>query len=251
VSPTWTTFLFEVANFLVLAGALSWLYFKPVRQILVDRRAAMEADHREAALKLAEAETIQKEVSQTRANLQLELNKMRTRELDAARRQADQIVADARSEAQRERERTHREASKISAAQRDTLAEVSAAAAAETVGRLLTQIGGPELRSALIQSACRQLELLPHEGLSPVKVESTQPLSPDHLSMLKQSLGPVADSADFRTVSGLGDGVRISTGRGLIDASVNGLATFASQSLVKEMSRRANHHNPLQSPSDA
>ncbi len=47
-------------------------------------------------------------------------------------------------------------------------------------------------------------------------------------------------------MDGLGDGVRISTGKGLIDASVKGLVQFASQSLVKEMSHRANNHNPLQ-----
>jgi F-type H+-transporting ATPase subunit beta len=39
---------------------------------------------------------------------------------------------------------------------------------------------------------------------------------------------------------------RISTGKGLIDASVSGLTQFARHSLVKEMTRRANNHNPLQ-----
>lgn len=251
MSPTLTTFLFESANFLVLAAALGWLFFKPVRQALADRREKFESDNRQATQKLAEAEKTQQEINVTRDNLQAELNDLRTSELEAARRQADQILTDARSVAAREREMSQRLAAQMSDTQRDTLAEVSAAATVDTVGRLLKTIGGPQLQSALIESACQQLRSLPQEGISPVKVESTQPLSPDQITSLKNALGAAADSADFRTVDGLGDGVRISTGRGLIDASVGGLVQFASQSLVKEMSRRANHHNPLQNINDA
>ena len=41
MSPTLTTFLFEAANFLVLAAVLGWLFFKPVRQALADHRAGL------------------------------------------------------------------------------------------------------------------------------------------------------------------------------------------------------------------
>ncbi|NJN47909.1 MAG: hypothetical protein HC808_17125, partial [Candidatus Competibacteraceae bacterium] len=47
------TFLFEAANFLVLAGVLGWLFFKPVRQALIDRQVKFEADAVQAAEKLA------------------------------------------------------------------------------------------------------------------------------------------------------------------------------------------------------
>ncbi|MCA9129880.1 MAG: ATP synthase F0 subunit B [Planctomycetales bacterium] len=251
MSPTLTTFLFEAANFLVLAAVLGWLFFKPVRRALADRREKFESDNRQAAQKLAEAEKTQQEINETRAKLQAELNEMRTREMETARQQADQILREARSAAAREREMSHRLAAQMSGTQRDILAEVSAAAAADTVGRLLRQIGGPALQSALVASACEQLRSLPQDGVAPVKVESSQPLSPDQLASLKNALGAAADTADFRTVDGLGDGVRVSTGKGLIDASVGGLVQFASQSLVKEMSNRANSQQPMQSIQDA
>jgi F0F1-type ATP synthase membrane subunit b/b' len=246
-----TTFLFEAANFLVLAAVLGWLFFKPVRKALADRRAKFEADTLQAADKLAEAAKTQQDIDVIRANLQAELNELRTRELEAARRRAEQILADARTAAEREREMSRRQAARMSDKQRDTLAEVSATAAAETVGRLLEQIRGPELQSALIESACKQLGSLPPDALRPVKIETGQPLSPEQLAALNSALGPAAAAADFRTVDGLGAGVRISTGSGLIDASVSGLAQFARQSLVKEMKRRANNDNPLQSVNDA
>ena len=68
VSPTLTTFLFEAANFLVLAAVLGWLFFKPVRQALVDHREKFESDNRKATQKLAEAEKTRQEIEQTRAN---------------------------------------------------------------------------------------------------------------------------------------------------------------------------------------
>lgn len=251
MSPTLTTFLFEAANFLVLAALLGWFFFQPVRQALADRRVKFEADAVQAEQELAQAKKLQQDIDATRANLQAELNTLRSRELEAARRQAAQILTDAHTAAEREREMSRRQAAQMSDTQRDTLAEVAAAAAAETVGRLLEQIGGPDLQAALIQSACQQLGALPQDAIAPVKIESAQPLSPQQRTALENALGPAANGADFRTVDGLETGVRISTGKGLIDASVSGLAQFARQSLLKEMKRRANNHNPLQSTNDA
>ncbi|MCA9142649.1 MAG: F0F1 ATP synthase subunit delta [Planctomycetaceae bacterium] len=251
MSPTLTTFLFEAVNFIVLTAVLGWLFFKPVRQALSERRAKFEAETQQAAQKLAEAERMQRDIDATRANLQAELNELRSRELESVRRQAEQILTEARIAAERQREISRRQAAQMSETQRDTLAEVAATAAAETVGRLFEQIGGPELQSALIESACQQLRSLPQRTIAPVKIESALPLSPEQLAALNDALGPAASGADFRTVDGLGAGVRIATGQGLIDASVSGLTQFARQSLVQEMKRLANNHNPLQSVNDA
>ena len=228
MSPTLTTFLFEAANFLVLAAALGWLFFNPVRNALRSRREKLLADQRLASDTLQKAETLKREIDDLRANLQAELNQQRKSELEAAQRQASEIVAEARAAAARQREQSHRLATQISDAQRDTLAEVSAAVAAEAVGRLLQQIDGPELQSALLRSACEQLESFSTEAMLPVKVESAKPLPAEQLRMLKDTLGLAANGAEFRTVEGLGPGVRISTAMGLIDATTNGLAQFAS-----------------------
>jgi F0F1-type ATP synthase membrane subunit b/b' len=251
VSPTLTTFLFETANFLVLAAVLGWLFFKPVRQALADRQAKFESETRLAAKKLAEAEQAQQEINATRANLQAELNEQRAREFASVKKQADELLDEARAIAKRESDISRRLAARMSDTQKETLAQVAAAAAGNTVGHLLEQIRGPELHAALVESACEQLRSLPKEEISPVKVESTQTLSTEQLSKLRDELGSAADGADFRTIDGLGAGIRISTGKGLIDASVSGLSQFARQSLVSEMSLRANNHNPLQDSNDA
>lgn len=247
MSPTLTTFLFEAANFLVLAAVLGWLFFKPVRQAMGDYRAKFESQAEQAAEKLAAAERTQSEIDATRASLQTELSELRARELEATRQQAAQILADARTSAARELEMSRRQAARLSDSQRDSLAAVAATAAAETVRRLLEQIGGGELQTALIDSACQQLRAWPHDAIGPVKVESAQSLSATELAALKDALGVAAVGADFRISEGLGAGVRIATQKGLIDATVSGLTQFARQSLVAEMNRQVNNHNRLPS----
>ncbi|MEQ9410305.1 MAG: ATP synthase F0 subunit B [Fuerstiella sp.] len=251
MSPTLITFLFEAANFLVLAAVLGWLFFKPVRQALTDRRARFETEAAQAAEKLAAAEKTQHEIEAARANLQTELNELRSRELETARQQAQQILAETRAAADRERDVIRRQAARLPNTQRDRLAEVAAVAAAETVRRLFEQIGGPELQAALIESACQQLRNLPQDDIAPVKIESTTPLTAEEQTRLKNALGTAADRADFRTTEGLGAGVRVATRKGLIDATVSGLTGFARHTLVTEMSRRANNHHHSQSAENA
>jgi len=246
VSPTLTTFLFELANFLLLATGLGWFFFQPVRQALHERRAKLVAEAQEAANKLAAAAQAQQDMEAVRAHLQEELHALRSRETEAARQQAAELLANARRTTERELEAARRQAAHISEMERDTLAQVAAAAAAETVGKLLAQISGPELQSALIASACDQIRSLPREAMGPVKVESAGALSREQRAAIEDALGAAALGADFRTVDDLAGGVRISTGKGLIDASVRGLASFARQTLVKELNHRANNHNPLQ-----
>lgn len=251
MSAVLTTFLFEAANFLVLAGVLGWLFFTPVRKALIERRAKFEADGLEAAQKLAAAEVVEQQSRETRAKLQVELNDLRQRELETARRQAEEIVGEARAVVERQRELGRRQAEQMLDTQRDRLAEISAKAAAQTIGRLLAQIGGPELHSALIASACQQLRALPQVGLAPVKIESSQPLAAEQLGALKSALGIEADGVDFRTVAGLGEGIRVATGQGLVDASVAGLTQFASQALLLEMGRQAKNRDSLQAANHA
>ena len=53
MSASWVTFVFEAANFLVLAALLGRLFFRPVRDALERRRAELEGE-REAARRVRE-----------------------------------------------------------------------------------------------------------------------------------------------------------------------------------------------------
>lgn len=244
MSPTVTTFLFEAANFLVLAGVLGWLFFKPIRQAIGERAARIASEAAEAEEKLAEAKQAEQVVATAKSNLQKELNELRSQALESARAEARDILEEARDQAQRELEMTRRQAQSLTESQWNRLAHAVASASAETVGQLLGQLDGPDLETLLLKSACLRLGELPKDGLAPVQIESARPLTETETSNLNRALGSASASATYRVVTHLGTGLRVLTGRGLIDASTTGLVSFARQSLTKEM----NHCHELADP---
>jgi F-type H+-transporting ATPase subunit b len=238
VSPTLTTFLLEAANFLVLAAVLGRLFFKPVRQALADHRARLEGLSREATQQLAAAEQTRAEVVAQRQTLRDELTQLRAQILEAARQEAETIVAQAREQALRAKQAAQQQVERFDEMQMATLSRAVAAAAGVVVGRLLTHINGPTLDAALLRAACEQLRGLALDS-SPVIVESAEPLSENSHAVLDEALGPAATTAMRRVVPELGAGLRITTPRGVVDASVMGLAAFAQRALTVELEHRA------------
>ncbi|MCA9134422.1 MAG: hypothetical protein KDA45_14735 [Planctomycetales bacterium] len=238
MSPTLTTFLFEAANFLVLAAALGYVFFTPVRRALQQRRAQSEEQARAAAEKLAAAEQARQDIEQARRNLQQELDQRRAEAIEQSHREADRLLSDARAAAERESELMRRQAAQMSLAEHDRLARAVAAAAAKTVGQLLRQIHSTELETALIQEASQQLSRLPQESLAPLKIESSHDLSEEQRQVIRAALGAAAERAEYRTVEDLGSGIRITTSTGLIDATTSGLSKYAGQALSQELNGR-------------
>lgn len=237
MSPTLTTFLFEAANFLVLAAVLGWLFFKPVRKALQDQRAALEVQSRAADEKLAAAEQTRAEAEAQREAFRDELVKLRAETLDAARQEAARILAQAREQVARQKQAADQHVWHLEQAQMSMLASAVAAAAGSLVGELLGRLTGNDLKSGLLNAACSQLRELDLDS-TPVTVESAGPLSDEEQARLVAALGPAASGATYRVVPDLGSGIRITTSRGLIDASTAGLKEFAQQALAADLKNR-------------
>jgi F-type H+-transporting ATPase subunit b len=235
VNDSLWTFVFEIANFVALAAVLAWLLFKPVRKALADQQAKARQLEDDAAQKLTDAESLRQDVESQRQALAGELETMRVRVREIARQEAEQILAEARAHAERERAALKRDALHIERAQMTKIARAVATATHDTMKRFLQQMEGPELEQTLLKAACRELKAFSNNPLAPVTIESAAPLDDDARRLINASLGVAAKSADFRVVPGLEGGLRISTAHGLIDASVTGLANFAEQSLSAEM----------------
>jgi F0F1-type ATP synthase membrane subunit b/b' len=235
VSPTLTTFLFEAANFLVLAGALAWLFFRPVRDALERRRAEQQEQADDAAEKLAEAERMRSEIEQKRTSLEQQLEQQREQSQAAADRQAAQILHDARKTARRESQVAKRRLAHLERSQREHLARVIAETTGVTIDHLLRQIAHPDLDHVLTAVACREIRSFDGNSLAPVRVESAHPLDQADLDALLAALGAAGESAEFHVIEDLGMGLRVSTNRGLVDASSAGLATFAQHQLDSQL----------------
>jgi F-type H+-transporting ATPase subunit b len=243
VSATWVTFLFEVANFLVLAAALGWFFFRPVRDALERRRSELENEQRAATEARAEAERALQDARARRAELETSLEELRERVQRDAEAERERVVEEARAQMQRERETLKGELISQRRAQARSLASDAAFAAKEIVVRLLREMGGPDLEQTLLRAACRELEKLRSSGaLAPIVVESLRPLGNAELSALAQAAGVPASEAGQRIDPDLVAGVRVLTARGLVDTSAAGLAAQAERVLVNHLEREnANH----------
>jgi F0F1-type ATP synthase membrane subunit b/b' len=235
VSPLWTTFLFEAVNFVLLAAALGWLLFRPIRRVLAARQAALVREAEEVAAKRAEVERLQEAIQQRSAALDAELEHLRQSVLSAAQQEAERIRAAARADAERAREAVRHRLAHLEEVQLEHLAAAVATAAGSAVQRLLQQLGGPDLERGLARAACRTLQALDGGALGAVTVESAHPLDQETMTALTTVLGDAARTAVFRVTPTLGAGMRIITSHGLVDASATGLAAFAQRTLTAQL----------------
>jgi F-type H+-transporting ATPase subunit b len=236
VSPTFSTFLFEAANFLLLAALLGWLFFRPVRAALEQRRAGLEAAQRDAEAGRAEAQRLLDDAQARRGRLEASLAELRDKLRKEAESERDRLLAAAREQAQRERDALKAELAAQRRSQARALSGDAASAAREILVRLLAQVDGPELERSLLDAAGRRLTGLASNGpLTPVIVESAEPLVPDALEALARAVGCPASALGQRVVPDLVAGVRVLTARGLVDASAAGLAAHAEQTLLARL----------------
>jgi F-type H+-transporting ATPase subunit b len=230
VSPALTTFLFEAANFLILTAALGWLFFKPVRATIEARRRHLAEEMEQASRSHEEALALHAEITRERQALKEELERERAQARTEAQAAASTIIAAAREQAQREREAARQSAASLQQADIQRLGSAAAAAAREVVIQLLVRIGSVPLAEALVQAACQELSRLNSGELSPVTVESAQDLGLEERAKLSAALGPDI-TPSFRVVPDLVAGVRVITRRGMVDASIAGLSSYAEHVL--------------------
>lgn len=228
MSPELANFLFEVANFLLLAAVLGWVLFKPVRAAL-DREGAARTHEADESRKLREeAERLSKEARAIREGAEREAVEQRTKLLEAAQREAAELLESARQEQTRQREALRKELEVARAGQAAALADEVARLAAESVRRLLDQVSGPALDDALVRSACTELESMPESARHGGVVESAHALGDDAKARLHGVLG---DGFSEQVVDELGAGVRVTTPGGQVDASAQGIAQEAARAL--------------------
>jgi F-type H+-transporting ATPase subunit b len=236
VSPGWATFLFEAANFLLLAALLGWAFFRPVRAALEERRAALEAERREAAETRESAERELREATARRREIEGSLSALRERARQEAEREAEQLLAAAREQAKQEREALKAQGVALRRGQGAERAADAAGAARQIVAGLLERIDGPELEGALLEHAGRRLAELAASGpLAPVLVESAQSLGAGAVATLAAAAGVPEDALERQVVPDLVAGLRVVTARGLVDASAAGIAAQAEHALQERL----------------
>jgi F-type H+-transporting ATPase subunit b len=244
VSPALANLLFEAANFLLLAGALGWLLFKPVRRVLdrdLEQRAKQDAEVKQMQ---AEAKALLAKARAAEDDADRETAKRREEILAAARSEAERILAEARQSEVSERRAFASELEARRAGEARALADTVGEIAGDAIRRLLETLEGPELDAALTRAACDELAALPAGGRAPALVESAHQLDATLRQQLEAAIG---GEFEARVIGELGAGVRVTTPAGQIDATTRSIARQAAREVTRS---RISGRTPAPEPAD-
>ncbi|MCK7549218.1 F0F1 ATP synthase subunit delta [Marinobacter koreensis] len=230
----WSTFILEVINFLVLVWVLKRFFYRPVMQVIAQRRAEIEKTMTDARALEEKAEHLREqyegrisawreERQQARDALSRELETERARRLDALKQELGQA---------REKLRATEENRQAVATRAMESAALEQGARFAT--HLLEQAAGPELESRLIDLFTTQLSQLPPEKLESihrqqanatpaVTVLSAYPLNEQTQEHLTDHLARISGSdkpPEFRVDPDLVAGIRVTLGAWTLAANV-------------------------------
>ncbi|MBN1957731.1 MAG: F0F1 ATP synthase subunit delta [Desulfuromonadales bacterium] len=242
---SWSTFLLEIINFLILVWILKHFLYQPVLDVLARRRAAVEEKISAARHMNEEAEQLRSEYEnrlavwdqerqQAREVLAQELNEERLRRLEALT-----------SALAQEREKTQAKESRQRTKAQHELEHRALLQGAQFATRLLSQAAGPELEARLLTLLLHGLSALSDdqalalknqrgEGPEVISVVSAYRLSAAQRQALKEALIKVSGletRVHFEEDAELLAGLRVTIGSWVLYASIkddlSGFAEFA------------------------
>ncbi|HKJ09151.1 MAG TPA: F0F1 ATP synthase subunit delta [Gammaproteobacteria bacterium] len=240
---SWTTFLFEIVNFLILVWILKRFLYRPVLNVIAQRRAAVDATLSQAKDTERQAVALQEQYrtrltdwedtkGAARKQLQQEIDAERTRLTAAVLTELDQQREKARVLEQRRlnEERLHAEQEALH------LALLFAT-------RLLGRLSGPALEESLIDAAVEDLSRLPPDRLAELRtawqsggpvvhVETACPVDDNHRQALQEALrgllGAERVEWQYAQEPALLAGLRVSIGPWVLRANLQDELAFFS-----------------------
>ncbi|WP_237061479.1 F0F1 ATP synthase subunit delta [Microbulbifer zhoushanensis] len=231
---SWSTFLLEIINFLVLVWILKRFFYKPLQSVIARRQESIEESLATAEQTRAEAASLQRQYEQRLSQWAIESEQMRE-DLEAemrterTKRQAEleESLQQRRQQAEVADERQRRELQR-------QLEQAALRQGGQFAARLLQQGAGPELEQRLLELLLRSLDELPDEQRAPLReqlaergelaeVTSAFPLEEDQRRDIEEVLGEVLQPGircHFVEDPKLLAGLRITVGPWQLGASV-------------------------------
>lgn len=246
---SWSTFVLEIINFLVLVWILKRFLYQPVLDVIAQRRKAIED-------RLSQAHTMEREAAALKDQYNGRLaawESERRQARDELARQIEQERAhqleDLHGALDREREKARVAGERALAEQKRVIEEQALRQAAEFSSRLLREASGPELEERLLGLLIEGLQGLSPEQLARLRehcgdastridVASAYPLSSEQRERLTTAFGKafgVPPALEFREDAQLLAGVRIVIGAWVLAVNVRDeLTGFTELSLAAD-----------------
>ncbi|HEX6531611.1 MAG TPA: F0F1 ATP synthase subunit delta [Nitrospira sp.] len=241
----WTTFVLELINFLVLIWILNRLLYRPLMNVIAQRKAAIQKTLSDAEAVRGQAQALQthyenrladwdQEREKAREQLREEIAAERVRLLDNVRGELDQERKKAAAVDQRRMKEFKQQAEATAIEHGTTFAS-----------RLLSRLSGPELERRIIDMVIDDLRRLPDEQKQAIRsapsaaelsmrITSAYPLDQSQRGALCQACRTLAGrevTCDFLEDRTLISGVRVSFGAWVLRANLQDELSFFVGSL--------------------
>lgn len=258
LDPNLTTVIFQIVNFLVLAGLLYLLFFKPVMRRVQTRMADKERMMAQLAEDQAEA-----------ARLRADLEK-RLADLDE---ESAQIISDARERAETERVAVLRQAQEevehllvetetgahhIRQQAIDEFHDQLVSTILEIGAQVIGRMAAPDLHESLVRQLCERIrDMGRHESMRvealrrslgertpTVTITSARSLSPELQELLVRTLSALVDRTphlELRTDPALALGLRVRVGDIMVDNSIAGQLADVRDNVSQSLKERLSH----------
>jgi F-type H+-transporting ATPase subunit b len=230
---SWTTFVLEIVNFLVLVWILKRFLYKPVLDVIARRKAGIEK-------RLSDAQELHTEAQALQKQYEGRLTEWQEERQQARQTLAEELAAERATRMQQLREALQQEQEKAHVARErqeaDTLRRLEQSAlqqGARFAARLLGTAAGAEVHDRLVQLFLDELSALAPEQVSrlranagqvgQVRVTSAFPLEPatrDRLQRALQPLHPESVSCEFAEDGELLAGLRVELGAWTLAANL-------------------------------
>lgn len=230
----WTTFILEIVNFLILIWILKRFLYKPVLNIVEQRRISVEKILRDAETARSEAQVLNQRYEDRQANwererqlardkLAQEIKEERTKQMEVLQLNLQKELDKARAA------ESYRQAAIAQAAEKTALKQ-----AARFASRLLEQFSSPELEARFLEIIIKEISQLPEESTAKLRgswtkipehilIESAYPINEIQKNELKSSLSLLVGDdipINYEQQADIVSGLRISIGAWILSANI-------------------------------
>jgi len=244
VELDWTTFILELLNFVVLIWILNRFLYRPVMNVIAQRKATIQKTLSEAETTGNEARALQSQYENRLTEWDQEREKARAQLRDEINAERKRLLENLRVELDQEREKS---AAVEQRRLKDFTQQAEATAIAQGgafASRLLSRLGGPEVERKVIDMVRQELPNLPHDQMQaiqaasatiglPMTITSAYPLGPAQREVLSHACQTLAGRevvCEFLEDRNLIAGLRISFGAWVLRANVQDEMRFFAES---------------------
>ena len=199
VELSWSTFILEVINFIVLVFILKHFFYKPVLTAIARRRESIDKTMEDARVLQQEAQQLKSQyegrLSEWQEERQEAIDKLHTEMNEDRKNNMEKILQDIETEKQRNKVLDERRI----AEQNRRAEEMAILQAAKFASKLLERLSGADVESRLFDLLIEYLEKLPEKqqqtlretlsnAMGPARILSAYPLSETQKKRLEEEI---------------------------------------------------------------